>query len=360
MRAGSVCVSRARDAAAAARNSASGPPRDSDHTTRAAARLSGPGSSASARAARYQGPSAGGTSRRAMRSISGPPAAAMSSSTRSRSRPRGPRRGPVTIAARRRSSGIATGAGLPRARRRSSKASRSAARSVSPRLPDASTSMCANRRFSSTGICESTRARAASRSRPSRCISAPDLLLGCDSARPRGDRTAGATPASTRSAASVTTTPVGIVGPQADAPRLLVPYAGMHDGVQPCARRRVREDDVPEPLPVQAAVLGQDPGTESRHHVAVGRAARRHDLVRDPVQVEGGEAGRGQPPEDARLPAGDPPGQADPQGQARSPAAFTVFFMRSAMVRGPTPPGTGVSAPATSRTEGACTSPTSA
>ena len=39
-------------------------------------------------------------------------------------------------------------------------------------------------------------------------------------------------------------------------------------------------------------------------------------------------------------------------------AAFTVFDISMAMVRGPTPPGTGVNAPATSATSG-CTSPTS-
>ena len=41
-------------------------------------------------------------------------------------------------------------------------------------------------------------------------------------------------------------------------------------------------------------------------------------------------------------------------------AAFTVFAISIAIVSGPTPPGTGVSAPATSATDGSCTSPTSA
>ena len=44
--------------------------------------------------------------------------------------------------------------------------------------------------------------------------------------------------------------------------------------------------------------------------------------------------------------------------RARSSAAFTVFAISIAIVSGPTPPGTGVSAPAVAATSG-CTSPTS-
>ncbi|PYP39665.1 MAG: hypothetical protein DMD43_10380 [Gemmatimonadetes bacterium] len=136
----SVCVRRASEAAAAATNSGSGPPRERDQTTTGAARVSGPASSAPAVAARYQGRSVGGTSRRATRSISRPEAAAMSARTRAGSRPRGPRRGPATIAPTLRSSGIAARGGRARATRRSSPARASAARSVSVRLDEASTS----------------------------------------------------------------------------------------------------------------------------------------------------------------------------------------------------------------------------
>jgi len=80
-------------------------------------------------------------------------------------------------------------------------------------------------------------------------------------------------------------------------------------------------------------------------------------LVGNGVEVQRSQSGRGEPAQDVRLPAGDSAGEADPQ-DARRPAAFTVFFMSIAIVSGPTPPGTGVSAPATSRTDGACTSPT--
>ena len=74
----------------------------------------------------------------------------------------------------------------------------------------------------------------------------------------------------------------------------------------------------------------------------------------------------GDPPQDVGLAARNATGQAHPQqglprysGTAAA-AARTVFFSSSAIVSGPTPPGTGVRADATSRTDGACTSPTSA
>ena len=65
-----------------------------------------------------------------------------------------------------------------------------------------------------------------------------------------------------------------------------------------------------------------------------------------------------------RLPRGDPAGESDAQHQgwdltaagARAPrrslAALTVLLISMAMVSGPTPPGTGVYAPATSTTSG--------
>ena len=111
------------------------------------------------------------------------------------------------------------------------------------------------------------------------------------------------------------------------------------------------------------------PRAEGRDHVGVGGPAGSHHLVGHRVQVEGVEAGGGESREDLRLPAGDAPGEPDAQGrghqrtrpaQAAADAAFTVFFMSRAMVRGPTPPGTGVIAEATSRTATKSTSPTRA
>src|ERR1051325_10097122 len=65
------------------------------------------------------------------------------------------------------------------------------------------------------------------------------------------------------------------------------------------------------------------------------------------------------PPPPRRLAAGEAAGEADRQDQPRlRSAAVTVFFISMAIVIGPTPPGTGVIAPATSLTRAKSTSPT--
>ena len=93
-------------------------------------------------------------------------------------------------------------------------------------------------------------------------------------------------------------------------------------------------------------------------------------LVADGVEVEHPEAKLGKAPGNCRFPRGNIAGQADTQDRsghraprtqevvpARSRAAARVLDMSMPMVSGPTPPGTGVMAPATSATSG-CTSPT--
>ena len=111
------------------------------------------------------------------------------------------------------------------------------------------------------------------------------------------------------------------------------------------------------------------PRPNAADHVLVGGPAGRDHLVGHRVEVERPESGRGQMSPHARLAAGDAAGEADPQHRASAAgrggaaaacsAEDTVLLMSMAMVSGPTPPGTGVSAPARSRTEGAWTSPTS-
>src|SRR6516225_2143167 len=62
---------------------------------------------------------------------------------------------------------------------------------------------------------------------------------------------------------------------------------------------------------------------------------------------------------DRGFSGGDTAGETNPQHQMerRKRAAFSVFFMRTAIVIGPTPPGTGVSMEATSLTLRSSTSP---
>src|SRR6185312_8762455 len=83
--------------------------------------------------------------------------------------------------------------------------------------------------------------------------------------------------------------------------------------------------------------------------------------MRDLVGVHQVSAARGEHLCYYCFSAGESSCNADTQAHAkprRILAAFTVFDINMAMVSGPTPPGTGVMAPATSATRG-CTSPTS-
>src|SRR5262245_12138943 len=87
---------------------------------------------------------------------------------------------------------------------------------------------------------------------------------------------------------------------------------------RPRARRAVRRDHVCRPEHPWAG-RGQDPNRNARHETAVTEQLYVHPARRYP--------------------------------------AVTVFLSSIAIVNGPTPPGTGDSAPATSPTSG-CTSPT--
>src|SRR5690606_31797760 len=73
--------------------------------------------------------------------------------------------------------------------------------------------------------------------------------------------------------------------------------------------------------------------------------------------VDGGNAPRRQRAGDVALAGREASGQRDADHAALASAAVTVLTSSCAIVSGPTPPGTGVSAPATSATAG-WTSPT--
>jgi len=85
--------------------------------------------------------------------------------------------------------------------------------------------------------------------------------------------------------------------------------------------------------------------------------------LRGLVEVERPAAAGRQPLAHLRLAGRDAAGEADAQQgspQSAFKAARTVFAISISIVKGPTPPGTGVSAAATAATSTACTSPTSA
>src|SRR5918995_87560 len=146
-------------------------------------------------------------------------------------------------------------------------------------------------------------------------------------------------------------------------------HRGMHDGLQIPARFLVTEDNAAERLPVDAAVRRADGRAKSFQDARGARCARCDRRVREGVGVDGGNTVVGEPPPNPRLPRRDPAGERDrahPARQARdmagllasrASAATSVLLRSSAIVSGPTPPGTGVSAPATAETPG-WTSPT--
>src|SRR5207244_13446892 len=95
------------------------------------------------------------------------------------------------------------------------------------------------------------------------------------------------------------------------------------------------------------------------HARLVSRLARRVEVRDDVVGVDRERAEGRERPRHRRLPAGQAAGEANSQDHARlRRAAATVFFISMAIVIGPTPPGTGVIHPATSRTRAKSTSPT--
>ena len=143
---------------------------------------------------------------------------------------------------------------------------------------------------------------------------------------------------------------------------LQLAHARVHDRVEPHARLGVGEHQRGESGTVERAIL-QHRIAEGRHDLDERLAARRRRVACGLVEVERPAAACREPPEHLRLSGRDAAGEADaeqgsPQGAFS--AARTVFAISIAIVRGPTPPGTGVSAPATADTSLACTSPTSA
>src|SRR5450432_1202069 len=88
----------------------------------------------------------------------------------------------------------------------------------------------------------------------------------------------------------------------------------------------------------------------------VGFGARQQDLVTQLVRLNQVATQIAQGVSGERFAARETPRESYAEHRCRS-AALTVLAMSMAMVNGPTPPGTGVYAPANSRTASGSTSP---
>src|SRR5277367_6060971 len=136
----------------------------------------------------------------------------------------------------------------------------------------------------------------------------------------------------------------------------------MQNLIQAHALRRIRENYMPQLASVHVAVRVQDFSAELADHFVVGLLPLLKQFVPQRVRDRGfpgcdaaGEANA----QHQRGTAAAAGGLAVTRAPRRSRAALMVLLINMAMVSGPTPPGTGVSAPATLATSG-CTSPTSA
>ncbi len=131
---------------------------------------------------------------------------------------------------------------------------------------------------------------------------------------------------------------------------------------------RVGKDDSTEFLPIHSLIRGEDAASKFAHHILVSVGPGLDQTVGDLVGIQHAAAKFAKNRGDRGLSGGDSARQAHAQHQglaATAPgafigaacarlrrAAFTVLLISKAMVSGPTPPGTGVIAPATSATPG--------
>ncbi len=114
----------------------------------------------------------------------------------------------------------------------------------------------------------------------------------------------------------------------------------------------VAEDHCAEFPAIDLAVGADDVAAEAALDGLRGRGAGRHDRVGEQVCVNRRDVARREGREDVALARRDAARQRDTDHGARPSAAVTVFLSSSAIVSGPTPPGTGVMAPATCSTAG--------
>src|SRR5882762_3892628 len=142
----------------------------------------------------------------------------------------------------------------------------------------------------------------------------------------------------------------------------------MHNCVQARQARRVGKHNGAELLPVHTSIRREDSASKFTHNFVVCCSTGLNQAVRDFVGVKHVAPEFAKNRGDCGLSCSDSARQAYAQHQGlaatapgttigtacarRRRAAFTVLRISMAMVSGPTPPGTGVIAPATSATPG--------
>src|SRR5690242_15069128 len=139
----------------------------------------------------------------------------------------------------------------------------------------------------------------------------------------------------------------------------------MHQTVERGQTVGLIEDFGRQALPVDGAVRVQNASPELPDHIRIGLAAGKKHFVAELIGLDQVTPQCRQSLADKSLAAGQTSGQTNFQHTAasrtpmRRSADPMVLTMSIAMVSGPTPPGTGVYAPARPATSSGCTSPTS-
>ena len=118
------------------------------------------------------------------------------------------------------------------------------------------------------------------------------------------------------SAASVTATAAPAAARAAAQAASAARTRGCTIALSRARRRGVREHDRAEGRPVEDAVRADDPPAEDLGDRGERGLARRHDVARDLIEVQGREAVRGEPAQDVRLAARDAAGQPDAEHAA--------------------------------------------
>jgi len=147
------------------------------------------------------------------------------------------------------------------------------------------------------------------------------------------------------------------VGREIDSP---FPYPAVHVGVDDCfevgTRETIGEDDARERGAIERAVIAENRRAKPRDDGREASRTRRDGIARQAIRIDNRDARRGKLRRavglSCRYPAGQCGEHHDQPLPSRAVAAETVFLSSMAIVSGPTPPGTGVSAPATSATPG--------
>ena len=129
---------------------------------------------------------------------------------------------------------------------------------------------------------------------------------------------------------------------------------GVDDGFEIGAGDAIAEDQPAEGRTIERAIGAQVGGTEAIDDARQSSRAGGDGVAGELVGIDDRGTEGSKPGEAIRLPRRDAAGQGCPphghMAARRAAAALTVLRSRTAIVSGPTPPGTGVSAPATSAT----------